>query len=217
MDSAAAAVEAVSGVAKEGGLSGGGVGDGVGGSEDEAAVLGKEAAGLFNAGKYAECLDVLNQLKKKKPNDIKVLHNIAIAEFFNEGCSNTEKLYNDFVALVSTKKESRAIASASGENEDATSQLGIRAISVPRGNDALSLQISTSNGETMVYYQEYDTSLATLNMAIIRFNQGKYLQAKSRLKSLFQNIAPIEEETALRVCLLLFDIAFATQDMSTFT
>ncbi|GAB2210593.1 hypothetical protein Droror1_Dr00015861 [Drosera rotundifolia] len=215
MDSAVAAVEAMSGVAKEGGLSGGGVG--VGGSEDEAAVLGKEAAGLFNAGKYAECLDVLNQLKKKKPNDIKVLHNIAIAEFFNEGCSDTEKLYNDFVALVSTKKKSRAIARASGENEDAASQLGIRAISVPRGNDVLSLQISTSNGETMVYYQEYDTSLATLNMAIIRFNQGNYLQAKSRLKSLFQNIAPIEEETALRVCLLLFDIAFATQDMSTFT
>ncbi|KAL9260037.1 CCR4-NOT transcription complex subunit 10-like protein [Drosera capensis] len=215
MDSAEAAVEAMSGVAKEGGLSG--VGVGVGGSEDEAAVLGKEAAGLFNAEKYAECLDVLNQLNKKKPNDIKVLHNIAIAEFYNEGCSNTEKLYNNFAALVSTKKKSRSIGRASGENEDATSQLGIRAISVPRGNDALSLQISTSNGETMVYYQEYDISLATLNMAIIRFNQGKYLQAKSRLKSLFQNIAPIEEETALRVCLLLFDIAFATQDMSTFT
>nr|CAN83603.1 hypothetical protein VITISV_020807 [Vitis vinifera] len=57
-----------------------------------AASLAKDAALLFQSRKFSECLDVLNQLLQKKEDDPKVLHNIAIAEYFRDGCSDPKKL-----------------------------------------------------------------------------------------------------------------------------
>lgn len=47
------------------------------GSEDDGAVsltaaLAKDAASLFQSGKYAGCVEVLNQLLQKKEDDPKV-------------------------------------------------------------------------------------------------------------------------------------------------
>ncbi|EXB39016.1 hypothetical protein L484_011176 [Morus notabilis] len=66
-------------------------------AEDEAvlsvaAALAKDAALHFQSGKFAECVDVLNQLLLKKPDDPKVLHNIAITEYFRDGCSDPKRL-----------------------------------------------------------------------------------------------------------------------------
>ncbi|XP_020979648.1 uncharacterized protein LOC107640690 isoform X2 [Arachis ipaensis] len=57
-----------------------------------AVALAKDAALHFQSGKFAECVDVLNQLLQKKQDDPKVLHNIAITEFFRDGCSDPKKL-----------------------------------------------------------------------------------------------------------------------------
>ncbi|GAB2289178.1 hypothetical protein Dimus_023481 [Dionaea muscipula] len=179
-----------------------------------ASSLGKEAAALFQSRKYGECVDVLNQLLQKNPDDTKVLHNIAIAEFFEEGCSNPKKLLE---SLINIKKRCEDLAHVSGEQEDATSRPVNKAISVPKGNNAVSHQISTLNGDTMVYTDVFDASLVTLNMGIILFNLNRYSKAQSVLEPLFQNIEPIDEGTALHVCLLLLDVATATQDVSKFT
>lgn len=46
------------------------------------AGLAKEAALLFQAGKFLDCLRVLNQLSQKKPDDPKVfLLNIHLSSF----------------------------------------------------------------------------------------------------------------------------------------
>ncbi|GFQ08338.1 hypothetical protein PHJA_002977800 [Phtheirospermum japonicum] len=57
-----------------------------------AAGLAKEAALLFQAGKIVDCLRILYQLLQKKENDPKVRHNIAIAENFQDGCSDPKRL-----------------------------------------------------------------------------------------------------------------------------
>lgn len=55
------------------------------------ATLAKEAAAMFQARRYQECLDILSQLSQKKEDDPKVLHNIAVAEYFHDGCTDPKK------------------------------------------------------------------------------------------------------------------------------
>ncbi|GMH04554.1 hypothetical protein Nepgr_006394 [Nepenthes gracilis] len=178
-----------------------------------AVSLAKEAAALFQSRKYAECVDVLNQLLQKKEYDPKVLHNIALAEFFRDGCSDPKKLLE---ALLGVKTKCEDLAHASGEEIDATSQPGNRAVSVPKVTNSVSPQNSLSNCASVVYTEEFDPSLAVLNMAIILFYLHQYPKALSVLEPLFQNIEPIDERTALHVCLLLLDITLATRNVSKF-
>ncbi|KAF2318091.1 hypothetical protein GH714_041436 [Hevea brasiliensis] len=147
-------------------------------SEDDAvlsvtAALAKDAALHFQSRRFVECLAVLHQLKLKKENDPKVIHNIAIAEYFHDGCSDTRKLLE---VLNNLKKKSEQLAWASGEQVDAGSDAG--------------------------------------NKAIIWFHLHEYTKALSVLEPLYHNIEPIDETTALHVCLLLLDVALACQDAS---
>ncbi|GAB4828245.1 hypothetical protein Ancab_035157 [Ancistrocladus abbreviatus] len=178
-----------------------------------ATSLAKEATALFQARKYGECVDVLNQLLQKKEDDPKVLHNLGLAEFFQDGCSDPKKLLE---VLMNVKKRCENLAHASGEQIDATSQPGNKAVSVPKGTNAMSNQIATADNASMAYNDEFDASLATLNMGIVLFFLHEYPKALSVLEPLFQNIEPIDERTALHVCLLLLDVALATQDVTKF-
>ncbi|XP_055931467.1 CCR4-NOT transcription complex subunit 10-like [Argiope bruennichi] len=45
----------------------------------------------FEKQKYDECLSVLKKLLSKRPQDVKVLHNCAVVEYFLSGCKKTEK------------------------------------------------------------------------------------------------------------------------------
>ncbi|KAG6518314.1 hypothetical protein ZIOFF_021718 [Zingiber officinale] len=52
------------------------------GSLSDAKGLAKEAAFLFQNRRFQECVEILSQIFDKKRGDAKVLHNIAIAEYF---------------------------------------------------------------------------------------------------------------------------------------
>ncbi|XP_020270663.1 CCR4-NOT transcription complex subunit 10-like isoform X2 [Asparagus officinalis] len=140
--------------------------------------LAKEAGALFSSGRFSECVDVLNQLLLKKEGDPKVLHNIAVAEYFRDGCSDPRKLLH---VLNKVKKRSEELAHS------------LDTSSVARAD-------------------EFDTSIITLNTAIILYHLHEYARAFSILEPLYQNIDPIDETIALHVCLLLLDIALASHD-----
>ncbi|XP_019464222.1 PREDICTED: CCR4-NOT transcription complex subunit 10-like isoform X2 [Lupinus angustifolius] len=65
-----------------------------------------------------------------------------------------------------------------------------------------------------MYTDEFDSSVAILNIAIIWFHLHDYAKTLSVLEPLFQNIEPIDETTALHVCLLLLDASLACHDAS---
>ncbi|XP_061978153.1 zinc finger BED domain-containing protein DAYSLEEPER-like isoform X2 [Populus nigra] len=76
---------------------GSGTTTGVGGGEEDpilsvTATLAKDAWLHFNSRRFNECLEVLYQLKQKKEDDPKVLHNIAIAEYSRDGYPDPKKL-----------------------------------------------------------------------------------------------------------------------------
>nr|CAD1823137.1 unnamed protein product [Ananas comosus var. bracteatus] len=160
-----------------------------------AAAMAKEAAALFQGRRYTECIDVLKQLLLRKEGDPKVLHNIAVAEYFRDGCPDPKKLLD---VLEKVKKRSEELARVSGEHTEAVKSLGI-------------------NG-TVQYAEVFDTSIMTFNTAVILYHLHDYAHALSVLEPLFQNIGPIEEAmgvmqtTAFHICLLLLDTALSSQD-----
>ncbi|XP_026454602.1 CCR4-NOT transcription complex subunit 10-like isoform X2 [Papaver somniferum] len=163
--------------------------------------LAKDAVLLFQSRRYSDCLEVLNQLNKKKQDDPKVLHNIAVAEYFNGGCTDPRKL----LEVLNNVKRSEELAHAAGEQVDASS-IGNNSISGPKSH-----QFSAATTAS-AYTDEFDTSVAKLNIAVVLFHLHEYANALSILEPLYHNIEPLDEATALHICLLLLDIALASNN-----
>ncbi|XP_073132080.1 uncharacterized protein [Henckelia pumila] len=174
-----------------------------------AAGLAKEAALLFQAGKYVDCLRILNQLSQKKERDPKILHNIAIVENIQDGCSNPKRLLQ---ALENIKKQNEDLACASREHLEVGRHTGSKETTANmRGTNNVVHQVS---GSPVVRGDEFDTSVAMFNMAVVWFHLHEYPKSFSCLDTLYQNIEPIDEGTALRICLLLLDVALLSQHAS---
>ncbi|XP_048529624.1 CCR4-NOT transcription complex subunit 10-like [Triticum urartu] len=173
------------------------------------AAMARDAAVLFQSRRYAECADVLAQLLLKKEGDPKVLHNMAIAESFVDGCPDPKKLLE---ILGNVKIRSDELACASREQADSANGVGNNTSSEPRGSGIAPL-ISAAHNAT-AYGDEFDTTIITFNTALILYHLHDYESALSVLEPLYRNIEPIDETTALHVCFLLLDITLALQDAS---
>ncbi|KAL9242456.1 hypothetical protein vseg_016449 [Gypsophila vaccaria] len=177
------------------------------GVEIDSTTLAKEASSLFQSEKFVECVEVLNQLLLKKQCDPKILHNVAIAEFLRDGCFDPKKLVE---VLIDVKRKSEVLVHVSEEKIDTANQ-------APNQSNSGSKGTNMSNSTSAVSTDEIDASVVALNIATILFHLHEYSKALSVLEPLFQNIEPIDETTALQVCLLLLDAAFLTQDASKFS
>ncbi|KAG2407975.1 uncharacterized protein HKW66_Vig0027970 [Vigna angularis] len=177
-----------------------------------AVALAKDAALHFQSAKFAECVEVLNQLLQKKQDDPKVLHNIAIAEFFRDGCSDPKRLLE---VINGVKRKNDELALALGEQGESVNNVGNKVVLGSKGSNASAHQFSGSNSTGTMYSDEFDSSVAMLNIAIIWFHLHDYAKTLSVLEPLFQNIEPIDEQTtALHICLLLLDASLACHDAS---
>ncbi|KAL2249460.1 UNVERIFIED_CONTAM: CCR4-NOT transcription complex subunit 10 [Sesamum indicum] len=70
---------------------------------------------------------------------------------------------------------------------------------------------------SVVYTDEFDTSVAMFNIAVIWYHLHEYAKSFSYLDMLYQSIEPIGEGTALRICLLLLDVALLSDNASRFS
>ncbi|KAH7855953.1 hypothetical protein Vadar_030954 [Vaccinium darrowii] len=174
-----------------------------------AAAAAKDASVAFHSDKFAECIDVLNQLFRRRNDDPKVLHNMAIARSFQDGCSDPKKLLE---LLNNVEKRSTELSHASAEHEDTVSSVGNKAALGSKGTNGVAQHSSSANGSPIGYGDKPDTSVTTINIAIIWFHLHEYAKAYSVLDSLYQKIGRIDEWTALRICLLFLDVALASDD-----
>ncbi|XP_068652863.1 uncharacterized protein [Aristolochia californica] len=181
-----------------------------GGHISVTASLARDAALLFQAHRFSECYDVLKQLLQKKEDDPKILHNIAITEYYRDGCSDHRKILD----VLNKVKRSEDLSRASGEQGEVATTPGGGVITGPKGSNATSHHFSTASGSSFTYTDEYDMSITTLNIAVVYFHLHDYAKALSILEPSYQNIAPIDETTALHLCLLLLDVALASKDAS---
>lgn len=182
-----------------------------GSSEEDVltTALAKEAEAMFQSRRFEECVGVLNQLLLKKGGDPKVLHNIAIAEYFLDGCFNPKRLLDVFQKV---KKTSEDLALAAGDQTEVASTIGSTASSIYKGNSTSVNQMAAADNIRVAYADEFDTSVVSFNIAAILYHLHEYACALSVLEPLYYNIEPIDERTALHVCLLMLDIALASHD-----
>ncbi|KAL5985749.1 hypothetical protein ACLOJK_027736 [Asimina triloba] len=103
-------------------------------------------------------------------------------------------------------------ACASGEQADVAGNLGSTVSSGSKGSTSSVNQFSFGNATA--YTDEFDATVARLNTAVVLFHLHEYENAFSVLEPLYQNIEPIDETTALHICLLLLDIALASHNAS---
>ncbi|KAG6516116.1 hypothetical protein ZIOFF_026564 [Zingiber officinale] len=82
-------------------------------------------------------------------------------------------------------------------------------------NSCLGYMVSGSKANSASIHQS--AAINSSRVAIILYHIPEYTQSLFVLKKLFQNIEPIEEQIALRVCLLLLDVALACEDILQFT
>uniref|UniRef100_A0A7N0VHK3 CCR4-NOT transcription complex subunit 10 n=1 Tax=Kalanchoe fedtschenkoi TaxID=63787 RepID=A0A7N0VHK3_KALFE len=123
-------------------------------------ALAKDAAVYFQGHKYAECLQILKQLLLKKPGDPKVLHNIAVAEYFRDGCSDFKKLLNE---LCNVKKQIEDLARMAEDSSETRNNTGNKLGSISKESNTLMPGSQDSN----VYTGEFDTSVVSLNIAVV--------------------------------------------------
>ncbi|KAF5177605.1 Ccr4-not transcription complex subunit [Thalictrum thalictroides] len=168
-----------------------------------ASLLAKQAAFLFDSKKYSECLDVLNQISQKTKDDPKVLHNTIVAEYFRDGCPDPRKVLE---LLNKVKKRSEDLARAYGEKVEALNNQENNAIS---GSKHHQLSVTSAS---VTFTEEHDTSVVTLNIAVVLFHLHEYAKALSYLEPLYHNLEPIDETTALNICLLLLDVALISNN-----
>ncbi|PPR99570.1 hypothetical protein GOBAR_AA21081 [Gossypium barbadense] len=155
--------------------------DGTAGDDDGVlsvtAALAKDAALYFQSRKLAECVDVLTELKTKKEGDPKVLHNIAIAEFLRDGCSDPKKMLE---VLNNIKKRSEELAHASEEQVESGSDVGNKVTSGSKESSSTTRQVSASHSASTIYTAEFDTSVISLNILAAMLQN---LQIVSKLKN----------------------------------
>ncbi|KAG0500373.1 hypothetical protein HPP92_000445 [Vanilla planifolia] len=182
-----------------------------GSSEEDVLTTGlaKEAELLFQSGRFAECVEVLNKLLSKRDGDPKVLHNIAVAEYYHHACSDPKKLLDVFSKV---KKASERLSFAAVEQPDVSTTAGINVASATRTTSLN--QLTSVDSGNLKDVDEVDISVVTFNTAAILYQLHEYACALSVLEPLYDNIEPVDERTALHICLLMLDISLASQDAS---
>ncbi|KAI7730539.1 hypothetical protein M8C21_010306 [Ambrosia artemisiifolia] len=165
-------------------------------------TLAKDAYVLFQLGKYADSVHVLNQILEKKPDDLKVLHNIAIAENFQDGFSNPKRFLE---ALDNIKKRSERQSHSSGENAELSNNR-IKSVG-NKGNNVVANSTATINNLQGISSDDFDASLTMFNIAVILYHLHEYEKCFTILERLYQNIEPVDERVARHVCLLLLEVS----------
>jgi hypothetical protein len=69
-----------------------------------------------------------------------------------------------FFLLLLVQKRSEELACASGEQAEAVSNHGNKVISGSKGSSTVANQLSTANSASTVFTDEFDTSVAILNI-----------------------------------------------------
>jgi CCR4-NOT transcription complex subunit 10 len=118
-----------------------------------------------------------------------VRHNIAVAEYYRDGCINPQKLLD---VLVQVKGRSEELAQATEEQHDGHSPSTSTSPSLT-GSGGNGAPAATTTSDVVAYMENYDSSIPTLNTAVMMYHLQQYADGMSVLEPLYRNIEPIDE------------------------
>ncbi|CAK9238128.1 unnamed protein product, partial [Sphagnum troendelagicum] len=139
-----------------------------------------------------------------------IQHNIAVAEYYCDGCSDPQKLLEVLVQVKHGHSEELAQETEEQQDDHSSSTSASPSLTGSDGSGRLPATSAMITPDVVASMGDHDSSIPTLNTAVMMYHLQQYADAMSVLEPLYSNVEPIDEIAALQMCLLMLDITLAS-------
>jgi len=148
--------------------------------------VARDAFESFHSGNNAKCEKLLDQISGFKTSvDVKVAHNKLINEYYKSGCADPQHLLTQLTQAYDKARE-RDKKDKSRKKRD--------------------------EEEEEAYREDEDLGVLRYNQALICLQLRQHAQATLILEELFENIEPIDDFLAIKICFLLLELCLLQRE-----
>mmetsp|Transcript_96310 Transcript_96310/g.272301 ORF Transcript_96310/g.272301 Transcript_96310/m.272301 type:complete len:1086 (-) Transcript_96310:42-3299(-) len=148
--------------------------------------VARDAFDAFHAGDHARCGKLLEQIgTSKAAYDVKAAHNSFINEYYKSGCADPRQLLTQLTqAFDKARERDKKDKGRRRRDED----------------------------DEDTYREDEDLSVLRYNQALLCLQLRQYAQATLVLEELFENIEPIDDFLAIKICFLLLELCLLQRE-----
>ncbi|CAK0831599.1 unnamed protein product [Prorocentrum cordatum] len=148
--------------------------------------VAREAFDSFFSGSHQKCGQLLEQIGSFKGSpDVKVSHNALVNEYYKSGCASPQKLLADLTQALEKARERDKKDKGRRKRDD-----------------------DDEDG----YREDEDLSVLRYNQALLCIQLRQHAQAGHILEELFENIEPIDDFLAIKICFLLLELCLLQRE-----
>ncbi|CAE7367335.1 Cnot10 [Symbiodinium natans] len=145
-----------------------------------------DAFEAYTKGEFGTCGEYLEQIHNlKTAADVKVTHNILINDYFKAGCADPHNLLTLLTQAYERAREKEKKDKGKRKKEE-DEEDGIR--------------------------EDDDLYVLRYNQALLCVQLRHYAQARQILEELFENIEPIDDFLAIKICFLLLEVVLLQKE-----
>lgn len=147
--------------------------------------LAREAFDAYRRGEHQQCQKHLEQVQTQKSGDVKIAHNVAVNAYFASGCADPHDLLTRLTQHYDRAREQEKKGKGKRKKEEDE-------------EDALR--------------EDDDLYVLRYNQALLCVQLRNYAQARHILEELFDNIEPIDDFLAIKICFLLLELCLLQRE-----
>mmetsp|Transcript_53258 Transcript_53258/g.105865 ORF Transcript_53258/g.105865 Transcript_53258/m.105865 type:complete len:1056 (-) Transcript_53258:49-3216(-) len=146
----------------------------------------RESFDSFHSGNHGRCGQLLEQINScKGTHDVKVQHNVLINEYYLSGCLDPQNLLTQLTQVYDRARERDKKDKGRKKRED-------------EDDDS--------------FREDEDLSVLRYNQALLCLQLRQHAQAALILEELFENIEPIDDFLAIKICFLLLELCLLQRE-----
>lgn len=150
--------------------------------------VARDAFEAYRRGEHQQCQKQLEQVQSQKTGgggDVKVAHNVAMNAYYASGCGDPQDLLSKLTAHYDRAREQEKKDKGRRKKEEDE-------------EDALR--------------EDDDLYVLRYNQALLCVQLRNYAQARHILEELFDNIEPIDDFLAIKICFLLLELCLLQRE-----
>jgi len=146
----------------------------------------RDSFDAFHSGNHERCGQLLEQINScKGAHDVKVQHNVLINEYYLSGCSDPQNLLTQLTQVYERARERDKKEKGRKKRDD-------------EDDDS--------------FREDEDLSVLRYNQALLCLQLRQHTQAQMILEELFENIEPIDDFLAIKICFLLLELCLLQRE-----
>lgn len=151
-------------------------------------TVARDAFDAFYSGDHTRCSQLLEQIGSFKGSvDHKATHNHLLNEYYKSGCADPQKLLTKLTQVYDRARE-RETKKGGKKN------------------------VKKDEEEEDTYREEEDMSILRYNQALLCLQLRQHAQAAIILEELFDNIEPIDDFLAIKICFSLLELCLTERE-----